>query len=255
MIAHPRIMLSKYHLKLHFCLLSKTNSDPSFTCIYTAHSHSTRMKTFCIPLCKGNISYSFIQLSKGYIWPIAKVFCIFNSKRATPCSKHKLQALWTVDTHARLKGNWVLLIDGNVEPFLIWISVLVFSILTQEFCLQKWLEAIAFKPACVSENLTYTFQMVFWAMLAWATSPTWPLIKRSWISMLTVLLSFLCLFVFDSVLLESQKVYSCFVISFYWVDFSRQFIWNSLISQYCWCIFCVCKQCLIWVVFIRYIYK
>ena len=79
--------------------------------------------------------------------------------------------MWTVDAHARGKGNWVLLINGDVEPFLIGNSVSLFSIPTKEFCLLRWLAVIASKPAYGWENLTYTFQALFWAMLIWKKFP------------------------------------------------------------------------------------
>ena len=70
----------------------------------------------------------------------------------------KSRNLWTVYAHATAKENWVLLVDGDVELFLIGNPVSLLSMFTQEFCLLKF---IAFKSAYGSENLTCIFQELF----------------------------------------------------------------------------------------------
>ena len=48
--------------------------------------------------------------------------------------------------------------DGDTDPFFTEISVSHFSIGTQEFCLPKKDDLIAFESACSPENFIYTLQ-------------------------------------------------------------------------------------------------
>ena len=48
--------------------------------------------------------------------------------------------------------------NGGPDPFLIGISASLFSIGTQECSVPRQGDLIAFRTACLSENVTYTFR-------------------------------------------------------------------------------------------------
>ena len=60
--------MSKYLLKLHFFLLSKTNNDSSVAHIHLVHLHSLCLKTFFMILYKTTCHTYFFVLSVVYIW-------------------------------------------------------------------------------------------------------------------------------------------------------------------------------------------
>ena len=66
--------------------------------------------------------------------------------------------------------------DGDAGPSYIGISVLLFSIATQKYCLHKRGSFIAFMPACSSKNCTNTLPTLPLANLICQTFPVWPLI-------------------------------------------------------------------------------
>ena len=53
------------------------------------------------------------RLSAEYVFLGLNKFYFFKSKSAIPWSKLKPCTLSTVDSHARAKGDWPLLIDGD----------------------------------------------------------------------------------------------------------------------------------------------
>ena len=131
--------------------------------------------------------YSFYSTksSAHLIWSKRpKDHCPVKLKSRTPSSKLKPCTLWTVETQGKTSGNWVLLVDGDVALLFVGISVSHFSIPTQQCCLLKRLDAFVCNPASRSENLTYIFWKILLKALICTTSPTWPFISQSWISML-----------------------------------------------------------------------
>ena len=101
---------------------------------------------------------SFYPTEHSIYLPWPKWFLLSQIKIITTCSKLKSWTLRKIDTHAYVKGNWICFIYRDADPFFIRISVSHFSIETQELCLLKYDELIAFKPACLTENFTYTLQ-------------------------------------------------------------------------------------------------
>ena len=73
--------------------------------------------------------------------------CFRRSKLITSRSNPRLWTLWIADADANVKSNWVRLMDGNSDLFFIEVSASHFSTETQEFCLPKQDDLIAFEPA------------------------------------------------------------------------------------------------------------
>ena len=97
-------------------------------------------------------------------------------------------------------------------------------------------------------------------MSIWATSPIWPSIKRSWISMLAIEVTLAPIFnwrdfskppvfVFHSVLLESQKMDTYGHLQICQL-FKRVWFLNTVAT-----FFCIHMKCIIWVFLVRFIYK
>ena len=100
----------------------------------------------------------FLFYLMQYIFgPVQKIFSFFKLKSKMPRSKLKLWTFRIADAHTRATGNLLLLIDGDVEPFLIGISISPFPIPTQQCNLLKWLVVIAFKPGCGCLQTSYIF--------------------------------------------------------------------------------------------------
>ena len=73
--------------------------------------------------------------------------CFRRSKLITSRSNPRLWTLWIADADANVKSNWVRLMDGNSDLFFIEVSASHFSTETQEFCLPKQDDLIAFESA------------------------------------------------------------------------------------------------------------
>ena len=144
-----KIILSKCHPKQKSFALLKINIKLIVTHIHSVHLHLLSLKTLYIILCRP--SYH------NFLWPDPEDFYFSKSKSTTSWFKPKPWTLPRVDGHVRANGNWVLLIGWDIEPFLIGISVSLFSISTQDCWLLQWLSAITFKSVCGSEDFFERF--------------------------------------------------------------------------------------------------
>ena len=119
-----------------------------------------------------------------YIWPGWKNFCFFKSKSTTRWSKLKPWTLWTIDTHARVNGSWVLLIDRD-------------ALLDRNFCFTFFDPCPRVLPAemacslCLDTSLwmrkfNINLSNGILGNVIMSNLPNWPLIKRSGMFMLIV---------------------------------------------------------------------
>ena len=92
------------------------------------------LQFFKIPLYQKDSHTHFTVLNCGKYLPWTKCFFAFADQNQHQCSKLKPWTLWTADSHANVKGNWVRFMDGDANPVFIEISVSHFSIGTQELC-------------------------------------------------------------------------------------------------------------------------
>ena len=77
----------------------------------------TMTEHFLFYLVENSLLCIFILPSRVYICPGPNNFCFFKLKSTIPWSELNPWTLCTIDSHARATWNWVLLIDGDVEPF------------------------------------------------------------------------------------------------------------------------------------------
>ena len=125
------------------------------------HSNSFSVFTFTLTqdllysIVQNNLLCSYSTDSSIYLtWSKRMLFNIKTNKTLIQGKPKVNNTLWAEDTHGRAKGNWVLLIDGDVEPFLIGISASLFKNPIYEHSLLKWLAVTVIRPACGSRNLT-----------------------------------------------------------------------------------------------------
>ena len=105
MIAHSKLILSKYHSK--------------------------------------QVVFQVVNLLiTVYIWPGPKEFCLFKSKSATHLEPCNSCTLCTVGVYASAKQNLILLIDGDAEPVMVGISISLFSISIRECCFTDGLQLL-----------------------------------------------------------------------------------------------------------------
>ena len=137
-------------------LLEQTQKQWSFYC-----SNSFSVFTFTLTedllysIVQNNLSCSYSTQSGIYLtWSKRTLFNIKTNKILIQGQQKVNNTLWAEDSHAKAKGNWVFLIDGDVEPFLIGISASLFKNAIYEHSLLKWLAFTVIRPACGSRNLT-----------------------------------------------------------------------------------------------------
>ena len=80
--------------------------------------------------------------------------------------------------------------DIDADPFLLKFQFHIFQQKSNSFvCLNKIIST-SFEPAPLSENLTYTLETLPSANSIWVTIPVWPLIRRSFMCVLIVNITF-----------------------------------------------------------------